>query len=122
MGTLVTVPERRVIARSVARAGSEVSRTVGLLSKSKLNDDDGMWFPRCNAVHTCGMRTAIDIVFLGDRLQIVRIVESAKPWRIYHGGTVAAHTVELAPGTARRTELRLGDALVLEDDVAACEA
>ncbi len=122
MGTLVTDTEGRVIARSVTRADSEVSKTIGLLTKSKLSDGDGMWFPRCKVIHTWGMRTSIDVVFLDARCEIVRIVEWAKTWRVYTGGANASAVVELAPGTVRRSELRVGDVLRLEEPAAFPEA
>ncbi len=122
MGTLVTEIDGRVIARGVARANSEVSKTVGLLTKATLSDEDGMWFPSCKLIHTWGMRTAIDVIFLGARYEIVRIVEWAKPWRVYAGGANASAVVELAPGTVRRCELRVGEVLRLDDAAPLSEA
>lgn len=113
MATVVRASDRRVVARNVAVADTEVARTIGLLDKSHLDVDDGMWFARCSFIHTFGMRASIDVVFLDAGSRIVRIVECARPWRVYRGGG-ASHTVELAAGTARRAGLAPGDVLAIE--------
>ena len=46
------------------RADSVAARLRGLLGRDGLPAGTGLWIRPCNAVHTLGMRFAIDIVFL----------------------------------------------------------
>lgn len=41
----------------------------------------GLWLGPCAAVHTFGMRYAIDVIFLDGRGQVVRRVPALRPWR-----------------------------------------
>ena len=38
--------------------------------------------PRCRSVHTFGMRYPLDLYWLGDRGQIVRVDLRVPPWRV----------------------------------------
>ena len=44
-------------------ADRPLARLVGLLGTSDLADDEALLIPRCNAVHTIGMRDAVDVAF-----------------------------------------------------------
>ncbi|MEO6912396.1 MAG: DUF192 domain-containing protein [Candidatus Baltobacteraceae bacterium] len=115
MPLLVNSTQGHIMARNVERANTEVARTVGFLTKSRIGADDGIWFPRCSLIHTFGMRTRVDVIFIDDGSRVLRVIEAAAPWRIYSGGTRAAHAIELAPGSVARGKLHLGDVLTLDD-------
>ena len=62
----------RVLAWRVRRAEGWLERTVGFLPRAAIAPEEGMWFEGCHAVHTVGMRTPLDIVFLDRELRVVR--------------------------------------------------
>src|SRR6185437_14177152 len=86
------------------------ARTRGLLGRQSLGEGEGLWIVPCEAVHTFGMRFAIDLVFL-DRRNVVRKVRSSvPPWRL--SGCLRARSVlELAAGTLQNTPVHPGDTL-----------
>jgi hypothetical protein len=86
------------------------ARTRGLLGRRSLGEGEGLWIVPCEAVHTFGMRFAIDLVFL-DRRNVVRKVRSSvPPWRL--SGCLRARSVlELAAGTLEKAPVRPGDTL-----------
>lgn len=98
------------IASSLEVADRGFKRGKGLLGHEGLGDGEGMWIVPCEAVHTFGMRFAIDLVYL-DRARIVKKVRSnVRPWRV--SGCFVAHSVlELAAGTIVRTHTKPGDRL-----------
>ncbi len=55
-------------------------RLWGLLGRRSLATTEGMYFPRCSAVHTWCMRFPIMVVFCRDG-QIVKLIPVLKPWR-----------------------------------------
>lgn len=67
----------------------------------------------CRDVHTCGMRFSIDVVFLNDALEIVRLTPKTRPWRFYRGGRQSRHALEVASGTIDRLKLVMGDQFAL---------
>src|SRR6185436_12845863 len=69
----------------------------------------------CWAVHTIGMRFAIDIIFVNRQGRIVRMVNDLGPWRT--AITPRAHAViELPAGRLRCQDVAVGDALYLVTD------
>jgi uncharacterized membrane protein (UPF0127 family) len=98
------------IARNVDLAGHSGDRRKGLLGKTGLGPDEGLWILPCEAVHTFFMKFPIDLIYI-DQDRVVRKVRSSVPaWRL--SGCLSAHSVlELAAGTIERTQARIGDRL-----------
>jgi uncharacterized membrane protein (UPF0127 family) len=82
-------------------------RLAGLIGK---RDRLFLLIPRCAAVHTWFMRSAIDVVFLDERT-VVGIRESVAPFRIAVGPRGTTSVLELPPGHARAIGLSVGDAV-----------
>ncbi|HVA38901.1 MAG TPA: DUF192 domain-containing protein [Candidatus Dormibacteraeota bacterium] len=115
MPVLVNATQARPIAANVLEAVSAWERVKGFLGRSEIGADDGIWFGRCDAVHTIGMRVTIDVVFLDERQAVVHLAEAVPPGRLYVGRRGARTVVELAGGAARRQGLAVGDVLALGD-------
>jgi len=71
-------------------------RLRGLLGHPALPCCRGLWIRRCRAVHTCGMRYAIDVAFLDRGGRVLRVARLA-PWRAAWCGQ-ADSVVELRAG------------------------
>jgi uncharacterized membrane protein (UPF0127 family) len=98
------------VACCVTVADRGPARTRGLLGRQSLGEGEGLWIVPCEAVHTIGMRFAIDLVFI-DRRNVVRKVRSSvPPWRL-SGSLRARSVLELAAGTLERTPVHPGDTL-----------
>jgi uncharacterized membrane protein (UPF0127 family) len=99
-----------IVACCVEVADRGPVRRRGLLGRQSLGEGEGLWIVPCEAVHTFGMRFAIDLVFL-DRRNVVRKVRSSvPPWRL--SGCLRARSVlELAAGTLKSISVRPGDTL-----------
>jgi uncharacterized membrane protein (UPF0127 family) len=72
-----------------------------------------LFIPRCSAIHTCGMRTAIDVVFIAADGTVVAIHASLRPWRVRVGPRSAASTLELPPGHTVQAGVAVGDVVKL---------
>ena len=85
-------------------------RLRGLLGRPQLTRQQGMLISPCNAVHTLGMSYAIDVVYLNEHLQVLKVDNQLKPWRssVCKG---AKHTLELAGGSAEFYKITTGDML-----------
>jgi uncharacterized membrane protein (UPF0127 family) len=104
----------RVLAWRVRRADNWLERTIGFLPRSSIAPEEGLWFENCNAVHTIGMRTALDMVFLDKENRVVKVEANVSPHKLYVG-TRSAHTVaEFGPGFVKANPLEPGDRLVIE--------
>lgn len=101
-------------------ANSWVARLRGLIGRSGVADDGGLFLPGTNGVHMFFMRFAIDCVFLGapgpdGTLQIIAVKSDLRPWRgIVWWVRGAKAAVELTSGAAEAAGLRPGDYVRLE--------
>ncbi|MCL1922073.1 MAG: DUF192 domain-containing protein [Kiritimatiellaeota bacterium] len=104
----------QVWARRVEVAARWHARMRGLLGRDGLGDSAAMVILHCNAVHTLGMRFAIDLVFVDKASRVVRVVKNVRPWRFsVWGGWSAAHVIESEAGRLDLGKLSVGDVLEL---------
>jgi uncharacterized membrane protein (UPF0127 family) len=99
-----------VLAANLDVANQGGSRRKGLLGRDGLSPGEGLWIKPCEAVHTVGMRFAIDLVYLDRKHRIRKLRSSVPPWRL--SACLSAHSViELPAGTIRDTQTERGDTL-----------
>ena len=94
-------------------AATARARRTGLLRRASLKPGEGLWIVPCEAVHSFGMKFAIDLVYI-DRKKRVRKIRSAMiPRRL--SACLTAHSVlELPSGTIASSTTRTGDRLQFE--------
>jgi uncharacterized membrane protein (UPF0127 family) len=101
---------REVIADHVIPAFDSATRRTGLLKHESLPNGHALVIAPCNAVHTCFMRFAIDVVFVARDGRVVKTRTAVRPWRAT-GALRGFATIELPAGTLARTGTRRGDVL-----------
>ncbi len=102
-----------VLADRADIADTSVKRKVGLLKHTRLDPGEGLWITPCEAVHTIGMKFAIDVLFLDKKRRVLKIRHAMPRWRM--SGSLFAHSVlELPSGTAAATKTAAGDQLEFE--------
>ncbi len=86
------------------------ARTRGLLGRDRY--DGALVLPHTRAVHTAGMRFAIDVAFLDRELTVVG-TSLLRPWRVGLPRPRARSVLEAEAGAFERWGLRPGDRLEL---------
>lgn len=86
-------------------------RTRGLLGYEELPPGKLILLPRCNLIHTFGMRFPLDIIFIDRHNTIRKVVRNVKPGRFVWGGWATRQTLEAQSGWL--PELTLGTCLKL---------
>ena len=99
--------DERVLA-SAEVASSRAARRRGLLGRAAL--DGAMVFPRTRAVHTLGMKFAIDVAYL-DADGLVLDVRRMRPWRVGLPRWRARTVIEGERGAFERWGVHIGDRL-----------
>ena len=89
------------------------SRTKGLLGRSSLDDDEGLWIQPTSSIHMWFMRIPLDVIWTSADGRVLKLTENIKPWRIAfcHGAKVA---LELPVGAIARSGVQVGDHVVIE--------
>ncbi len=113
MTEITTLTEAgRPIAR-VLVAATRWTRLRGLLGRTGLGEEEGLWIRPCSGVHTLFMRFAIDVVALDAGQRIVRIWPRLRPWRLTSVRLEVVSVLELRAGRAEACGLQAGDQLCL---------
>ena len=102
-----------VLAEAADVADTASKRRTGLLKHTRLAPGEGMWIVPCEAVHSFGMKFAIDVVYLDRKKKVRKTRPGMAPRRI--SGCLLAHSVlELPVGTIEASSTQPGDQLLFE--------
>jgi uncharacterized membrane protein (UPF0127 family) len=104
---------QRFVATHLEQAFDSASRRKGLLGRTDLSEESALILAPCSGIHTCLMRFPIDVIFVKRNGTVARVVRELAPWRVGISPRAFA-VVEVASGTAARTDTRPGDVLQLE--------
>ncbi|MBS1871321.1 MAG: DUF192 domain-containing protein [Actinobacteria bacterium] len=78
----------------VRLAAGPRARLLGLAGLRGLPPGVALLLPRTRSIHTCGMRFALDLLWLDGAGQVVRVDRGVPPWRV-RGCRAARAVVEL---------------------------
>lgn len=99
-----------VVASSADIADTSQKRRTGLLKHTHLAAGEGLWIVPCEAVHSFGMKFAIDVLYLSKQKKVIKIRDNMKKSRM--SVCFRAHSVlELPAGHAALTGTVVGDQL-----------
>jgi uncharacterized membrane protein (UPF0127 family) len=98
------------LGHSVTVAADSRSRRTGLLKHDRLEPGEGLWIAPCEAVHTFGMKFAIDVVFLSRSKKVLKVRKHMGKLGV--SICLRAHSVlELPAGVLDNTGTAPGDQL-----------
>lgn len=106
--------EGRFIAHEVRIACSLSARLWGLARERSLPTRGGLLLSAAYAVHTLGMRFAIDVVFLSRQMRVVALAPLVQPWRVLLAPRGTGRVLELAAGQIAATGLKTGTFILVE--------
>ena len=98
-----------IVARHVQWAGTSAQRRRGLLGRSELYSEQGIYLVPCQWIHTFRMQFPIDVAFLAADGRVLAVHHSLKPNRISKLIIRAEGVLELPAGRLRGTDTDVGD-------------
>jgi len=102
-----------ILAEKAEVADTSAKRRTGLLKHSRLEPGEGLWIAPCEAVHSFGMKFAIDVVYLDRKKRVRKIRKEMVPRRL--SACLSAHSVlELPVGMIESSRTEPGDQLEFE--------
>ena len=93
------------------KANNPFKRFFGLMGKKNIKN--GIYFPKCNSIHTFFMKEEIDVIMIDNDKKIVLIKENVKRNKVIYKKE-AYHTIELPKNTINN-KLTLGETLTIID-------
>ncbi len=107
--------EGTIIARRVEWAGTSAQRRRGLLGRTGLDPEEGMYIIPCQWIHTFRMQFPIDVAFLAKDAHVLAVHHSLKPNRVSKIAFRAEGVLELSAGKLRVTNTEVGDIIELRE-------
>ena len=105
----------RTLSQQILWAKNAYRRLVGLLNHQQLAENEGLLLDPCNQVHSLFMRFPIDVVFLDQDNNILRI-QQLHPWRVSPIVWKAKRVLELPLGQTQAWNLNAGMRLEVSHD------
>lgn len=101
---------QKIIYTKIKIANNFITRFLGLMGKSKLDNGEGLLLLKCSAIHTCFMRFPIDVVYLNSQFQVLGC-ETIKPWKLGSIVKGSCNILELPAGSGE--QLKCGVPVIL---------
>ena len=104
--------KNNLIAGDVKLANNFVTRSLGLLPKSSISEDEGLTIKPCCSVHTFFMRFPIDVLFVDRQNRIVALYENVGRNRVLPIHLNSFLVIELAAGQISRKNIEKYDIIL----------
>ena len=102
------------LAFRVKIADSIMGRLIGLLGRTSLQPDSGVWIVPANSVHTIGMMFSFDLVLIDKNFKVVGLRELLRPFTFTWPKAGAESVLELPAHSIFRSRTQIGDQLMIE--------
>jgi uncharacterized membrane protein (UPF0127 family) len=114
---ILNLTKNTLVAERASLADTFVSRMIGLLGRSSMQDSEALIITHCQSIHMFFMRFAIDALFVDSNDRVVGKVEGIKPFRlspIYWG---SSYCIELPAGAIQKNQTSVGDRLKIDKSI-----
>jgi uncharacterized membrane protein (UPF0127 family) len=101
------------LSLGVTVADTYFARLRGLIGRTRLRSDEGVWMVPSSGIHTVGVLFPIDLVYLDSEHQVVELIESFPPFHIAPLRMQAASVLELHTHVIFSSQTQVGDQLVI---------
>lgn len=104
-----------IVATDVKKARGWYERMVGLIPRRRVEPREGVWFEDCGAIHTIGMHTEIDVVFLDKEYRVLQTHCAVPQNKFLLACRGAESVLELGVGALLRCDVLVGDRFIFEE-------
>ena len=101
------------LSLGVAPADTTFARLKGLIGRLRLRSNEGLWVVPSSGIHTFGVLFPLDLIYLDDNYQVIKVIEYFPTFRIAPLKIQAASVLELPPHTIYSSQTQPGDVLVI---------
>jgi len=106
--------QNNLIADSVKVAENFFTRSIGLLSRKSISNNEALIIKPCGSIHTFFMRFDIDVLFVNKKNEIIALYENVKPFRILPIHLTSSYVIELAAGSISDKNISKGDLISIK--------
>jgi len=104
---------RSFLGLRVSKADTLFTRLRGLLGRTELASDEGLWMVPSRGIHTVGLLFPTDVVYLDADSVVVHLIEHLSPFRVSPVKMKAQTVLELPIRTVYSSRTQVGDRVVV---------
>ena len=101
------------ISLGVTPADTTFARLKGLIGRTRLKFDDGVWVVPSQGIHTLGVLFPLDLMYLDANNRVLHLIEHFPAFRIAPLRAQAASVLELPTHTIYSSQTLIGDQLLI---------
>jgi uncharacterized protein len=101
------------ISLGVTPADTTLARLKGLIGRTRLKFDDGVWVVPSQGIHTLGVLFPLDLMYLDSNNRVLHLIEHFPPFRVAPLRAHAASVLELPTHTIYSSQTQMGDQLLI---------
>lgn len=117
MKKAVLLKNGEVITENVEVAYSFIKRFMGLMFRKSIDEDYALHIKPCNQIHMLNMRFAIDVIYLSEAGEVVKIDENIQPGKVCKTVKNAKSVVEVNSSAASKFGICQGDFLEIRESI-----
>ncbi len=103
----------RIITCNAETANTFFSRFRGLMFRKSIADDYALHITPCNQIHMLNMKFAIDVVYLNNSGEVIKIDVNIQPGKICKSVRDAGSVIELKCFSAEKLGISEGDIITI---------
>lgn len=111
MKKAVILKNGKIITENAETAYSFWRRFKGLMFRKSIDDDYALHIKPCNQIHMLNMKFAIDVIYLSDSGEVIKIDENVKPGTVCKTVKNAKSVIEVNSSAAAKFGISEGDML-----------
>ncbi len=111
MKKITVLNNNNVITRNAEIADTFFSRFKGLMFRKSIDDDYALYITPCNQIHMLNMRFAIDVVYLNNSDEVIKIDVNVQPGKICKTVKNAKSVIEMKSFAAEKLGISTGDTI-----------
>lgn len=109
--SLVNTTRQTVLATTILRADSPLTRMRGLLGRNAFPKGEALIIIPCQSVHMFFMQFSIDVIFVDQHKCIIGFCKNLRPFMLSPIFWKSSCAIELPTGTIDLTKSQIGDQL-----------
>jgi uncharacterized protein len=101
------------VGLNIHRADTPMARLRGLWGQFRLKSGEGLWVVPSHGIHTVGLVTPVDVIYLDAGHRVIHTVEHLGPFRIAAFLRKSCSVLELPPHSIYSSQTHVGDQLLI---------
>jgi uncharacterized membrane protein (UPF0127 family) len=101
------------VGLNIPRTDTALARLRGLLGHFRMKSGEGLWLVPAYGIHTIGLLTPVDLIYLDAQHRVIHLVEHLSPFRIAPIRLKSSSVLALPPHTIYSSQTHVGDQLLI---------